>query len=51
MPEKLVVPPIKPDTLYFYDKKKSLETVNMIKEKLCGKIKGRKCADGSEQKI
>ena len=44
------VTPIDLDTLYFEDKSKALEAVNMIKEKICGKIKGRACADGIKQK-
>ena len=30
--------------------KKSLEAVNLIKEKRCGELKGHTCADGSRQK-
>ena len=32
------------------DRKKALEAVNLIKEKLCVKIKGKTCADASRQK-
>ena len=38
---KPVVTPIKPDSLYFNDKRKVLEIVNMIKEKICGNKMGR----------
>ena len=32
------------------NKKKALAAVNLIKEKRCGKIKGRSCANGSKQR-
>ena len=32
------------------DRKKALETVNLIKEKQRGKINGRACANGSQKK-
>ena len=50
MPEKKVVTAINPDTLSAEDKAKSLNAVNLIKQKLDGTIKGRTCADGSKQK-
>ena len=50
MTGKPFVAPIKPNTLSFDDKMKVLEAVNLIKEKICGKIKGRTCAYGSNQK-
>ena len=50
MSGKPVVTPINPDTLSFDDKSKVLEAVNVIKEKICVKIKGRTCAYGSKKK-
>ena len=50
MPGKPVVTLINPDTLLFGDKRKSLESVNLIKEKICDKIKGITCADDSNPK-
>ena len=46
-----VVTPIDPDTLYFEEKSKALEAVNLIKQKRCGKIKGRTYADISYKKM
>ena len=43
--------PIDPNTLLFKDKRKGLEEVNLIKEKIYGKIKGRTCTYGSKQKF
>ena len=45
-----VVVPIDPDQLTHEQKKQALYAVNLIKEKRCGKIKGRTCADGSRQR-
>ena len=45
-----VLAPINPDTLTTTQKRQALYAVNLIKEKRCGKIKGRTCADGSRQK-
>ena len=42
--------PENPDVLTPEQKRKSLRPVNLIKEKLCGKIKGQTCADGSNQR-
>ena len=39
-----------PDKLTPLEKKDLLRAVNLIKEKLCGKIKGRTCADGQKQR-
>ena len=50
MPGKKVVTAINPDTLSAEDKAKSLNDVNIIKQKQDGTIKGRTCADGSKQK-
>ena len=50
MPGKKVVTAINPETLSAEDKAKSLNAVNIIKQKRDGKIKGRTCADGSKQK-
>ena len=41
MTGKPVVAPFNPDGLTPLDRKKKLEDVNLIKEKRCGKIKGR----------
>ena len=50
MPVKKVVTAINPDTLSAEDKAKSLNAVNLIKQKRDGTFKGRRCADGSKQK-
>ena len=50
MPGKKVVTAINPDTLYAEDKAKSLDEVNLIKQKRDVTIKGRTCAVGSKQK-
>lgn len=50
VPGKPVLGPIDPDTLTPADRQQALEAVNLIKEKRDGKIKGRTCANGSEQK-
>ena len=50
MPGKPFVTPINLYTLSFGDKRKALQAVNMIKEKICGKIKVITCAGGSKQK-
>ena len=49
-PGKPVVKPIDPNTLTREEKYKAMEAVNLIKEKRCGKIKGRMCANGSTQR-
>ena len=40
-----VAVPEYPDVLTHKQNRKSLRDVNLIKEKLCNKIKGRTCAD------
>ena len=51
MPGKPVIEAISPDDLTSEDKsKRSLEAVTVIKQKRCGKIKVRTCADGSKQR-
>jgi hypothetical protein len=50
MKGKPVLAPINPDTLSYEQRKQALYAVNLIKEKRCGKIKGRTCADSSRQK-
>ena len=50
MPGKKVVTAINPDTLSSEDKAKSINAVNLIKQKRDGTIKGRTCADGSKQR-
>ena len=42
-----VTTPIYPGTLYYKEKRKALEAVNIIKEKRNRISKGRKCEDGS----
>ena len=49
MPGKPIVSPVDYHTLSDEDKRQALETVNLIKEKRSGKIKGRTCANGSKQ--
>ena len=39
-----------PDALSKYEKRDFLLSVNLIKEKMCGKIKSRTCANGSPQR-
>ena len=39
-----------PDSLTKQQKRDALRVVNLIKEKRCGKIKGRTCADGRPQR-
>ena len=51
MPGKPVFGPINNEELSSEDRKTLLETVNQIKEKLCGNIKGRTCENGIRQKI
>jgi hypothetical protein len=50
MPGKPVFGPQDPTLLTPLQKKKTLEAVNLIKEKRCGTIKGRSCAGGSKQR-
>jgi hypothetical protein len=50
MPGKPVFGPQDASKLTPLQKKMTLEAVNLIKEKRCGKIKGRTCANGSKQK-
>ena len=50
LPGNQVIVPIDIESLTEEDKRKSLEAVNLIKVKRCGKIKGRTCANGSRQK-
>ena len=45
-----VVSPTPSDTLTDEDKRQALDAVNLIKQKRCGKIKGRCAANGSKQK-
>ena len=39
-----------PDVLTWAQKKQALLAVNLVKEKRCGKIKGRTCANGAPHK-
>ena len=50
VPGKPVVAPVGASSLTDLEKRQALQTVNLIKEKYNGEIKGRKCADGSKQK-
>ena len=50
MPVKLVVEPFNPDVITSINRKITLEAVNLIKEKRCGKIKESTCANGSKQR-
>ena len=43
-------PPINPNTLTRAQKKQALRAINLIKEKRCGRLKGRTVADGSTQR-
>ena len=47
---KPVITPISFEDLTPQDKEQALEAVNLIKEKRCGKLKGRTCANGSRQR-
>ena len=49
-PGKPVVGPIDPDKLPLEIKRAALETINLIKDKRCGNIKGRTCANGNKQR-
>ena len=49
MPVKPVVAPYNPDVITSLDRKKTLEAVNLIKEKRCGKINESTCANCSKQ--
>ena len=48
---KPVTTPIDTDMLYYKDKRKAIEAVNLIKENRNGKIKVRKYADGNNKKV
>ena len=51
MPGRPVIEAVKYSDLTEEDKKKhTLEAVTVVKQKRCGKIKGRTCADGSKQR-
>jgi hypothetical protein len=50
VPGKPVVDPVDPTTISHDEKRQALEAVNLIKEKRCGRIKGRTCANGSKQR-
>eukprot|EP00957_Ditylum_brightwellii_P202307 15329569-Ditylum_brightwellii.AAC.2 len=49
VPGKTVVSPIDPKILTKKDRRQALEAVSLIKEKQCGKVKGRACTNGSKQ--
>ena len=48
MPGKSVFGPISNEELSGEERKKAVDVVKLIKEKRCGKIKGIKCANGSQ---
>ena len=48
--DKGVFDPINPSTITKSTRKQALRCINIIKEKRCGKIKGRTCADGRPQR-
>ena len=48
--DKSVFGSINPDALTIHQKREALRAVNLIKQKRCGKIKGRTCADGRRQR-
>jgi hypothetical protein len=50
MPGKPVFGVCDSTKLSWEEKRQALEAVNLIKEKRCGKIKGRTCANGSKQR-
>ena len=50
MPGKPVVAPFNPYGLTPLDRNKKLENVNVIKEELCVKIKGRTCTNVGKQR-
>ena len=50
MIDKRVYTPLRGSDISPDEKKKVLRAINVIKEKRCGKIKGRHCADGSVQR-
>ena len=47
---KPVIRPIDTSQLTLEQKRKAMRVVNLIKKKRCGKVKGRACADGSQQR-
>ena len=49
MPGKNVITPIDPDSLTSAMKKGALEAINLIKVKRDSSLKGRTCANGSQQ--
>ncbi len=48
--DKKVFKPINANNLTRGQKREALRAINLIKEKRCGKLKGRTCADGSTQR-
>ena len=51
IPGKSVLHALDPDMMTSEDKKKALNTINLIKENQDETIKGRTCADGSKQHL
>ena len=44
-----VTPPVDPNALYYKERRKALEAVNLVKEKINRIIKGMTCADASKK--
>ena len=47
---KLVIRPVNPDKMSREEHMQALKSVNLIKKKRCGRIKGQTCANGSRQR-
>ena len=50
IPGNPVFGPINNEELSGKESRRALKAVNLIKEKICGKIKGRTCANGGQNK-
>jgi hypothetical protein len=48
--DRKIFSPLKPNELSASTKRNALNLITMVKEKRCGKIKGRACADGRKQR-
>jgi Reverse transcriptase (RNA-dependent DNA polymerase) len=49
--DREVMTPVEADSLSQEEKKRALQYLMFLKEKRCGKIKGRGCADGRKQRL
>ena len=49
--DRMVIQPVDGNKLTGAEKKKALQYLMFLKEKRCGKIKGRGCADGRKQRL